>query len=142
MELVLQRKPSQSSATLGRLSCSGYGLTDTLEDEVRERVGEPVSAWKKAANTAIPVGRYQVKLTFSNRFQKVLPELLKVPGFVGIRIHAGNTIADTEGCILVGTATSSGTLIDSRKALSKLLATLAAATEPIWLTILPAKQDA
>ena len=72
-----------------------------LEDQVREVVGEPVSEWKVPGKTAIPAGRYKVLITFSNRFQKLMPQLMDVPGFTGVRIHAGNTAADTEGCLLL-----------------------------------------
>lgn len=51
---------------------------------------------------SIPEGRYEIKFTYSNRFKVVMPILLNVRGFEGIRIHAGNTVKDTEGCILVG----------------------------------------
>ena len=73
----------------------------TLEDVVREIPGQPVTAWKIKRETAIPRGAYPIRVTYSNRFKTALPLLLDVPGFEGIRIHGGNTKADTEGCILV-----------------------------------------
>ena len=51
---------------------------------------------------AIPDGFYRLRMTSSPRFQEVLPILDNVVGRTGIRIHAGNTIAHTTGCILVG----------------------------------------
>lgn len=51
---------------------------------------------------SIPEGRYEIKLTYSNRFKVVMPILLNVKGFEGIRIHSGNSVKDTDGCILVG----------------------------------------
>lgn len=80
--------------TRGTLSIDGHTFCYTCEDAVRDV--------KIPGQTAIPAGRYKVIITFSNRFQKPLPLLLDVPDFSGVRIHAGNTSADTEGCILVG----------------------------------------
>jgi hypothetical protein len=57
---------------------------------------------KVYAQTAIPTGKYQVVMTYSSRFKKVMPLLLNVPGFSGIRIHSGNTANETEGCIITG----------------------------------------
>lgn len=60
----------------------------------------------------------------SARFGCVLPLLRDVPGFSGIRIHTGNVIDDTDGCILVGRRTSGMKIAESRIAFRKLMATL------------------
>jgi hypothetical protein len=97
MELTLNRIFLGSSATIGELLINDKHFCDTLEDRVRPE-GEKVYG-----KTAIPEGTYEVKLTHSPRFKKILPEILNVPNFSGIRIHTGNSSKDTEGCILVGT---------------------------------------
>ena len=97
MELKLNRIFLGSSATIGELLVNDKYLCDTLEDRVRPE-GEKVYG-----KTAIPEGMYEVKLTHSPRFKKILPEILNVPNFSGIRIHTGNSSKDTEGCIIVGT---------------------------------------
>lgn len=79
---------------IGELTIDGVHQCFTLEDKVREK--------KIFGKTAIPPGRYEVTVSFSNHFQKKLPLLMNVPNFEGVRIHSGNTAKDTEGCILVG----------------------------------------
>ena len=70
---------------------------------------------------AIPSGFYRLRITHSPRFKELLPILDGVLGRSGIRIHAGNTIDHTEGCILVGSADlPNRRLLSSRKALNQL----------------------
>ena len=68
----------------------------------------------------------------------VLPILLGVPNFEGIRIHAGNCSEDTEGCILVGQNREVGKVLDSRKWLYELKQKIVEAKdrgEAVWITI-------
>jgi hypothetical protein len=81
---------------------NGQAFCHGLEDPVREIYNKPVSSWKIRGDTAIPYGTYPVEITYSNRFKRSMPQIIDVPGFEGIRIHGGNTTADTEGCLLVG----------------------------------------
>jgi hypothetical protein len=136
MELRLIREPTAKGATLGSLYLNREWFCWTLEDPLREVAGQPVSAWKVKGDTAIPAGRYRVRLTWSPRFKRVLPLLDAVPGYEGIRIHTGNTAADTEGCILPGIARAPGRVLQSRPAFEALFAHLhAAGSDPIWITI-------
>jgi heme-degrading monooxygenase HmoA len=106
MKLLLKRIHFGETYTVGQL----YEVTDfgqsplcyVLEDKVREVDGQDVKVWKEQNTTAIPKGVYDVRITFSNRFQSKLPLLDNVPGFTGVRIHSGNSSKDTEGCLLVG----------------------------------------
>lgn len=63
---------------------------------------DEILAKKVKHQTAIPTGRYEVKFTHSRKYNKIMPELLKVPGFHGIRIHSGNFVDHTSGCLLPG----------------------------------------
>lgn len=89
-----------------------------LEDAVREIPGQPVANWKIPGKTAIPVGLYRVVIDHSNHFKKLMMHLLDVEGFEGVRIHAGNDVGDTEGCLLAGSGCDSenGTVWGSRSA--------------------------
>ena len=124
MLLRLLRDRSVNHVTFGRLFVDDVFECLTLEDEVRERPGVPVGEWKIPKQTAIPAGRYCVRLTMSTRFGRVLPLLENVPGFSGIRIHTGNVIDDTEGCILVGRRVSGRMIAESRIAFRTLVASL------------------
>lgn len=121
MKLTLTRNPSAHNCTIGDLAVDGEHQCFTLEDEVREVEGKPVTEWKIAGQTAIPRGRYEVIINHSARFKRDLPLLLNVPGFVGVRIHPGNTAEDTEGCILVGEKVLGSAIGESRKAFAELM---------------------
>lgn len=126
VNLVLQRKPTVKATTLGELSLDGVKVCDTLEDVIREVPGVPVEQWKVRGQTAIPAGIYRLTLEHSPKFGPDTLTVNAVPGFVGVRVHAGNDDADSEGCPLVGTAvpddTDGGNVVDSRKALAALKA--------------------
>ena len=96
MKVEVNRIFKASNYTIGELSVNNNYVCDTLEDKVR------VDGEKVYAETAIPTGTYTLVLSYSNRFKKVMPEILNVPNFSGIRIHCGNSSEDTEGCLLVG----------------------------------------
>lgn len=102
MKILVSRRPNTNGFSPGRMYIDGVLECFTLEDEVREVAGQPVASWKVQDKTAIPRGTYNVAITFSNRFQKDMPLVMDVPGFSGIRIHPGNTVENTDGCILVG----------------------------------------
>ena len=96
MKVEVNRIFKASNYTIGELSVNNNYICDTLEDKVR------ADGKKVYAETAIPTGTYTLVLSYSNRFKKVMPEILNVPNFSGIRIHCGNSSKDTEGCLLVG----------------------------------------
>lgn len=127
MELRLEREPTQQERTFGKLYVDGTFYCHTLEDAIRET--------KIPGRTAIPPGRYQIILTPSARFQRRLPLLLNVPNFVGVRIHPGNTTADTDGCILPGLTRTPTGLAQSRLAFDPLMARLERLAGPHWITI-------
>lgn len=107
MNILLQRQLLTTDWTMGELSVDGKSWGWTLEDAMRETLGEDgnyhwSSRLKLQGRTAIPAGRYETVVTYSNRFKRLLPLLIGVPDFEGIRVHEGNTVADTDGCILLG----------------------------------------
>lgn len=144
MELTLNRKLKLENRTIGELLINGKKFCDTLEDKVRltwsllplrKLLG--VKLWGK---TAIPSGRYQVVMAYSNRFKRVLPLLVNVPQFEGILIHGGNTESDTEGCLLIGKLDTKTNTIYGAKSLGlldKLMVQLESAskTGKIFITI-------
>lgn len=96
LRLHLVRTQAGEHATLGQLFIDGQYKWFCLEDRWRP------NEIKIPGETCIPAGTYQVIINRSVRFGKMLPLLLNVPGFEGVRIHPGNTDKDTAGCILVG----------------------------------------
>ena len=162
MELILTRIAKRKAYTIGKLYIKEQVMDeylggekqtyfcDTLEPtalELKTTVSkEAVLRSPKKAEClkpfAIPEGRYAVVITWSPKFKMWLPVLLGGPDFnhlfKGIRIHAGNTTKDTQGCILVGRNQIVGQLLESRKWLYELKQKIVEAKdkgEAVWLTI-------
>ena len=151
MELILERIAKRKAYTIGRLSIlepvideysSGTAekyFCDTLEPTWRDYEH---GAYKVKGRSAIPEGRYAVVISYSPKFKAWLPILLGGPEFnkqwQGIRIHAGNTVKDTQGCILVGRNQRVGEVLESRKWLYELKQKIVEAKdkgEAVWITI-------
>ena len=132
MEIELRRKWKTENSTIGELFINGVHECYTLED--RER---PEKSKKGFGKTAIPIGRYEIVINYSNAFKTYLPLLLNVKGFLGIRIHPGNTEHDTLGCILVGSRKAENQIMNSRLAFNDLFKKLKEATkkEKIDITV-------
>ena len=124
MERTVERKCKRDGYTIGTLSINGKRFGDgkhyccTLEDTDRgldsKMPMNKILFMKKPHITAIPTGRYQITATYSPHFNRTLPLLNNVPGYSGVRIHPGNTAADTDGCILVGENTAKGRVNNSK----------------------------
>lgn len=116
MKLVLTRKWFTDNETLGELKIYDTGGKLLYECfSLEDKTGD------YGKGCAIPCGTYKVILTFSQRFQKMLPLLVGIKGRTGIRIHSGNTNADTTGCILVGEQRGDTMIFKSRPALAWVL---------------------
>lgn len=138
MRILVERTNQLLTCTIGSMFINEAFVCFTLEDVDREVPGLPVEKWKIKDNTCIPQGVYDVKLTFSNRFQKVMPQIMDVPGFQGIRIHTGNTDRDTSGCILVGMESSGESISKSKVAYDMLMKELQSAEdrgEPVTIDV-------
>ncbi len=127
MKLTVIRGKPKNTSTIGKLYIDGVFECYTLEDVIR-----PI---KITGKTAIDEGTYKVIINMSNRFKKLMPLLLNVPNFEGVRVHAGNTSEDTEGCIIVGNSIGNNCLINSRVAYNKLFEKMQKAKTPITLEI-------
>lgn len=128
MRITIERKYKKEKYTIGKMFLDGVYFCDTLEDTVRPK------GVKIYGETAIPASTYKVVLSYSPKFKRVLPEVLSVPNFSGIRIHRGNTAKDTLGCVLVGKNKVVGGLTESADTEIKLMERLKREKE-IWLTI-------
>ena len=151
MELVLKRIAKKKDYMIGRLyvaspspsqgggveiSSDGWTpLCDTLEPKWRDYAH---GANKVKGKSAIPEGRYPVVITYSQKFKLWLPLLVNVPKFEGIRIHAGNSVKDTQGCILVGENRAVAIVLNSRKCVDLVKKKIVEAKdkgEGVWIVI-------
>lgn len=97
--IEVKRLQYEQYFTYGKMYLNGNFFCDTLEDTYR---GDTLEDVKIYGQTAIPKGKYKTIVSYSPKFNKYLPELLNVPYYTNIRIHAGSSINHTDGCILVG----------------------------------------
>lgn len=90
--LELLRVGQSSRGTFGVLRHGDVPFALTLEPP-----------WKNNApgESCIPAGRYECVRVRSPKFGNTF-EVTDVPGRTHVLFHKGNTIEDTEGCILVG----------------------------------------
>ena len=122
MKILVKRTISiAAQRTLGDMSIDFAPACYTCEDIVR-----PVGV-KVAGETAIPYGTYKVIIDLSMRFGRLMPHILNVPGFEGVRIHKGNTAADTEGCILVGMVKGADSISNCEPAFEKVFSSIQSA---------------
>ena len=143
MELILKRQTRTDTTTIGQLFDGDKALCYVLEDTDRglkqtDTLAQIIEK-KIYGQTAIPAGRYEVVITYSNRFKQYMPLLLNVPGYEGIRIHPGNAPADTLGCLLPGRIKISPKRVgESKLAYGDLLKKLKSVEkkEKIWLTVM------
>lgn len=140
MELKLKRIARKPTYTIGKMYINGEYFCDTIEDVDRglKQTDDlnKISSVKVKGQTAIPVGRYLVTKTFSTRFKRNMYLLNNVPGFAGIRIHAGNTDKDTEGCLILGKNKAVGKVLESRDTVNAFEKVLDKVTnEKIYMTV-------
>jgi hypothetical protein len=142
MDLLIKRKKGYKGYCPGRLFIEEKPFSFTIEDEDRGLTQsmslKQIEKIKKYGITAIPIGKYEVAYTYSNRFNRFMLQILDVPGFAGIRIHVANTDKDVEGC--VGCAyedSTDGFAGNSKKAIEALDTVMMAATkvEKCYITI-------
>lgn len=135
MELKLIRKIFTEKSTIGELSINGVMECYILEDKDRKLEAGGI---KIKELTAIPRGRYEIIISYSNRFKTYLPLLLSVNQFEGIRIHSGNKPEDTEGCLLPGSTISKDWVSGSKTAFNNLFKKLKAVEkkEKIFIEII------
>ena len=106
---------------LTRISRDGKAVRGIMRAEGQEY------ATLENADYIIPNGTYEVRVTYSPRFKRMLPLVEQVPGRSGIRFHRGTRPEHSKGCILVSAA-------NEQQITAKWLA-LQASNEPIKITI-------
>jgi hypothetical protein len=92
MNITLKRVCTGKVGTFGVMVLNNVPVCTTLED--------PDNGNQKNIS-CIPAGTYKCVRHNGTKYKGVW-RLLNVPNREAILIHAGNTINDTEGCILVG----------------------------------------
>ena len=135
MKLTLKRDPPSNNSTIGEISISGFFECYILEDVDRFLEKDGI---KIAGKTAIPRGCFEIILDWSDRFKCLMFLLIDVPGFTGVRIHAGNTAENTDGCLLTGQTKEEDSVGQSVAGLKNLSIKILSAMmrgESVWIEI-------
>lgn len=142
MEIKIQRLWKKDSYTGGKVFINDKYFSFSIEDADRgltsSMTEKEIAKIKKYGITAIPTGRYQLAMTYSNRFKRYMPQVLGVKGFEGIRIHVANKATDVEGCIGLAYEDSSDGFAGNSAAACKEFEKQIKAVEKkekIWITV-------
>lgn len=121
--IEIRRIETKHDATVGVLTVDGEIMGYTLE-----------LPWRGNQRnvSCIPAGEYVCRRVDSPRYGSTY-EVCDVPGRSHILVHLGNTVNDTQGCILVGLQTGwlyeDRAVMSSRIAVNNLLTELAGVDE-------------
>lgn len=133
MKLKLIRKWFTENSTIGELYINDVFFCYVLEDKDRGLQQSDsliiIKSKKLFGITCIAYGKYKCVLSMSNRFKRLLLEILGVKGFEGVRAHRGNTAIDSLGCLILGFKKGIDTVFDSTKAEIALVEKLKGVTE-------------
>jgi hypothetical protein len=139
MELKLVRKTFLQDRTIGDIYINGDLFCQILEDTDRGLDSsmslDEIRRLKVFGKTAIPTGKYDIVLSYSNRFKTFLPEVLNVSGYKGIRFHPGNTPEDTHGCLLPGLVTPNNEVSKSKIHFNYLFKEMKKVNKKVKITI-------
>ncbi len=144
MEVLSKRKEFYDDRTIGHFFLDGALFCYVLED--RDRQIQPdgsIIPWapnlKVYGQTAIPRGRYRLVINQSQKFRRMMPEILNVQSFTGIRLHDGEGPQSTEGCLILSyqmqIRDGKHWLIRNKEAFDKFFLLLASNKDDAWITI-------
>lgn len=108
--LTLLRYESGPAGTFGVLLCGREWICHTLEPQNRSG----------GYRQAVRAGVYPLTFEYSPKFRRQLPTI-SASGRVGLRVHAGNKVSETSGCVLVGESRSGPLLLRSKVTLERVV---------------------
>lgn len=134
MEIVLDRRWKKDTYTIGELFINGVKFSETCEDKdrgLKDSMSElEIKSKKIYGQTAIPIGTYELKMTYSAKFAnrqwakkyggKVL-QIMNVKGYQGVRVHPFNEASESLGCVAVGRNLQKGKVLQSTAYYIKLI---------------------
>jgi len=109
MTITLERNVFGDLYTFGRVKINEIAISLSLEDALR--------SVKVPKQTCIPFGKYPTIWDYSPKFNRHLAELTGVPNFSETKFHAGNEVAHTDGCPLLGMRRNGEKIAESRMAM-------------------------